>query len=148
MAPTVTATQLNDVLEDYKIHLTGYDASAESASTTATPRAVSNPPNWPTDRRRVPDYRPIDRNRDAEGRPNGSVLPERIFLTLMFTGVVTNAVSRVSSSSRTNIDISIDNCEGLGCYSWAVLSRVVQVCDRRRVVIEEKVVVTGKIGLS
>ncbi|CZR61844.1 uncharacterized protein PAC_11741 [Phialocephala subalpina] len=93
MAPTVTATQLNDVLEDYKIHLTGYDASAESASTTATPRAVSNPPNWPTDRRRVPDYRPIDRNRDAEGRPNGSVLPERIFLILMFTGVVTNATT-------------------------------------------------------
>ncbi|KAF8865708.1 hypothetical protein BDZ45DRAFT_668620 [Acephala macrosclerotiorum] len=93
MSTTVTTRQLNEVLEDYKIHLTGYDANGESSSTRDTPRTVSNPPNWPTDHRRVPDYRPTDRNRDAEGRPNGSVLPERIFLTLMFTGVVANATS-------------------------------------------------------
>ncbi|KUJ07455.1 uncharacterized protein LY89DRAFT_631004 [Mollisia scopiformis] len=90
MSTTVTASQIEEVLGDYKIHLTGYDGSTEPSSTQETPRVV-NPPNWPTDHRRVPDYRPIDRNRDAEGRPNGSILPERIFLTLMFTGVVLNA---------------------------------------------------------
>jgi hypothetical protein len=91
MSRIATATELQNVLEDYKIHLTGYDSTQDVSE--ATTAAVSNPDNWPIDRHRIPNYRPIDRNRDAEGRPNGTILPERIFLTLMFTGVVMNAVS-------------------------------------------------------
>lgn len=91
MSRVAIATELQGVLEDYKIHLTGDNPSSERAEITLI--AVTNPPNWPVDRRRVPDYRPVDRNRDVEGRPNGENAFERVFLTIMFTGVVTNAVS-------------------------------------------------------
>jgi hypothetical protein len=76
MSRIATATELQGVLEDYKIHLTGDRSSSEQA-----------------DHRRVPDYRPVDRNRDVEGRPNGENAFARAFLTIMFTGVVMNAVS-------------------------------------------------------
>jgi hypothetical protein len=92
---TVTASELENVLGDYKIHLTGDNSTShnfiQEARTTASP-IHRNPANWPRDHRRVPDYRPVDKNRDAEGRPNGSNPPERGFLTIMFTGVVLNAV--------------------------------------------------------
>ena len=91
MSRITTATELQGVLEDYKIHLTGDNSSSEQAE--STPRAAANPPDWPTDHRRVPDYRPVDRNRDVEGRPNGENAFARAFLTIMFTGVVMNAVS-------------------------------------------------------
>jgi hypothetical protein len=91
MSRIVTATELQGVLEDYKIHLTGENPSSERSETREI--AASNPPDWPTDRRHVPDYRPVDRNRDAEGRPNGENAFARVFLTIMFTGVVMNAVS-------------------------------------------------------
>ncbi|PMD39396.1 hypothetical protein L207DRAFT_460013 [Hyaloscypha variabilis F] len=91
MSRIVTATELQGVLEDYKIHLTGESLTSEQQETTIT--RVSNPPNWPTDHHRVPDYRPVDRNRDAEGRPNGDNAFETVFLTIMFTGVVMNATA-------------------------------------------------------
>lgn len=91
MSRVVTATELEGVLSDYTIHLTGYDpATGEGSATNAN--TISNPPNWPTDHRRIPNYRPIDRNRDAESRPNGTGF-ERVFLTIMFSGVAMNAVS-------------------------------------------------------
>jgi hypothetical protein len=91
MSRIATATELEGILEDYKIHLTGDNSSSEQAE--STPRAATNPPDWPTDHRHVPDYRPVDRNRDVEGRPNGENAFARAFLTIMFTGVVMNAVS-------------------------------------------------------
>jgi hypothetical protein len=106
MSRSVTATELQGVLEDYKIHLTGESSSSEQQETTI-PR-VSNPPNWPTDHHRVPDYRPVDRNRDAEGRPNGDNAFETVFLTIMFTGVVMNAVSdnNTENAQRRKLTIS------------------------------------------
>jgi hypothetical protein len=94
MSRTATATELQGVLEDYKIHLTGQNPAPEQSEPLT---AVSNPPDWPTDHRRVPDYRPVDRTRDAEGRPNGENGFERVFLTIMFTGVVMNAVSIIAT---------------------------------------------------
>jgi hypothetical protein len=90
MSRIATVTELQGVLEDYKIHLTGQNSALERSEPLTT---VSNPPDWPTDHRRVPDYRPVDSTRDAEGRPNGENAFERVFLTIMFTGVVMNAVS-------------------------------------------------------
>ena len=100
---TVIATsELQNVLGDYKIHLTGDN------STTNIPvqelRAPGNPENWPVDYRRVPDYRPIDRNRGMEERPNGSNGFEQGFLIIMFTGVVTNAVSKEHDSRLEKTD--------------------------------------------
>lgn len=95
MSTTFTVHQIEEVLGDYKIQLTGAEENNIEPPSSSEPPRATNPSNWPTDRRRIPDFRPVDRNRDAEGRPNGTVLPERIFLTLMFTGVVVNAVSMV-----------------------------------------------------
>lgn len=92
MSRTATITTVQDVLEDYKIHLTGSEPAPQSSAATTT----SNPPHWPTEHHRIPNYRPVDRNRDVEGRPNGDNAFERVFLTLMFTGVVMNAVSKGS----------------------------------------------------
>jgi hypothetical protein len=99
MSRIATATELQGVLEDYKIHLTGDNPSSGQSE---APTAVTNPPGWPTDHRRVPNYRPVDKNRDVEGRPNGESAFGRGFLTIMFTGVVMNAVS-------DNFTIKVEN---------------------------------------
>jgi hypothetical protein len=92
----VTTSELENVLQNYKIHLTGQSSTTSSSSQEPQMRAISsqNPPNWPVDYRRVPDYRPVDTTRDVEGRPNGNNGLERGFLTVMFTGVFLNAVRR------------------------------------------------------
>ncbi|KAH6684043.1 hypothetical protein B0J14DRAFT_526444 [Halenospora varia] len=87
---TVTHSTVQDVLSDYTIRLTGDNPASQTPRTT-TDYSNTNPPDWPSDRRRVPDYQPIDRNRGPEERPNGDNAGERIFLSLMFTGVVLNA---------------------------------------------------------
>lgn len=94
MRGNITTTQLNDVLSDYTIRLTGDNPSSSQEPTS---NAISNPPNWPTAHRRIPNFRPIDRNRDAESRPNATGF-ERVFLTIMFSGVVLNAVSEFEST--------------------------------------------------
>lgn len=99
MSRIATATELQGVLEDYKIHLTGDNPSSEQSE---APTAITNPPGWPTDHRRVPNYRRVDKNRDVEGRPNGGSAFERVFLTIMFTGVVMNAVSDNSNRKVEN----------------------------------------------
>ena len=88
-------TQLQNVLNDYTLHLTGYDDS----NSTSEPHGLStlqtqNPPNWPTNRNRIPPYRPVNRNLDPEERPRGSNAAEFVFINIMFTGVFLNAVSR------------------------------------------------------
>jgi hypothetical protein len=94
MSRVATATELQGVLEDYKIHLTGEHPSSEQSEATTV---VTNPPGWPTDHRRVPNHRPVDKNRDVDSRPNGENAFEKVFLIIMFTGVVMNAVGDTSS---------------------------------------------------
>lgn len=91
---TVTAQEIQSVLTDYKIHLTGDNSANEELIPTHAPAIAENPSNWPMNHRRVPDFRPIDRNRGVEERPNGSNPFEQGFLIVMFTGVVANAVSK------------------------------------------------------
>lgn len=88
MATVVTATELQNVLGDYRIHLTGYDGTEEAA-----PERVENPLHWPANYHLVPDYRPINRHLNFEERPKGSNAVETAFLTVMFSGVFLNAVS-------------------------------------------------------
>ena len=94
MSTTVTEEQLNGILNDYTIHITG-DASLTKSTHHQGLPATQNPPQWPTDRRRIPKFRPIDRTRTREERPNGSNAIEMAFLTVMFTGVVLNAVRTI-----------------------------------------------------
>lgn len=92
MSTIITEEVRNILQSDYTIHLTGDDDSSHQNTTATTTSIVTNPTNWPTNHRRVPRYRPIDRTRTQESRPNGSNAFEHAFLTIMFTGVVLNAV--------------------------------------------------------
>jgi hypothetical protein len=50
------------------------------------------PADWPTDHRRMPAYRPINRNLPFEERPGGSNPGEMVFIQVMLHGVWLNAV--------------------------------------------------------
>ncbi|TVY52651.1 hypothetical protein LCER1_G005667 [Lachnellula cervina] len=94
---TITAQQLQGVLSDYTVRLTG-DANAtrhngiESPNSVEAPQ-IENPPNWPRNHYRVPSHRPVNRNLDPEERPKGSNAAEFAFLTMMFTGVYLNSAA-------------------------------------------------------
>lgn len=131
---TVTRSELSNILSDYQIHLTGDNSTAENATSEAA--TVENPTNWPVNHRRVPDYRPIDRNRGFEERPNGSNGFEQGFLVIMFTGVVTNAVRGIMDIRKDEmLMVKPDYRENLGCYRRPILSTLVQVCNWRGMVI-------------
>jgi hypothetical protein len=100
MSSTTTQTQTRtrqNVLKDYELH---HSASSSRAAPTSpavpapTPQAVlPNQPEWDTVHRRVPPYRPINRERDqSEVRVYTSTI-ERVFIGTMFTGVLINSVS-------------------------------------------------------
>ena len=92
MSNTVTTSELQHILSDYKLHLTGSDETIKLAP-LSSPARPQNPSSWPADRHRVPPYRPIDRTLDFDERPNGSNAAEHVFLVILFTGVFLNAVS-------------------------------------------------------
>jgi hypothetical protein len=93
---TQTRTRQN-VLRDYELHHSASSVRGTSGSVGApapNPQvAPLNPPNWDTTHRRVPPYRPTDRDRDvSEIRVYTSNI-ERVFIATMFTGVFLNSVS-------------------------------------------------------
>jgi len=83
--------QLQHVLQDYEIRLTGEGNGAPVAPVRLAIQ-VENPPGWPQNYRRVPPYRPINRNLDWEQRPDGTNPIERAFIFTMLHGVWLNAV--------------------------------------------------------
>lgn len=98
----ITHTLLR-TLADYDVHHSGSPANPQPApapnvhapqtSPEVASRSTNNPEGWPGNYRRVPDYRPADPNLDLEQRPNGINGFERAFISTMFLGVATNAVS-------------------------------------------------------
>jgi hypothetical protein len=99
---TQTRTRQN-VLRDYELHHSASsvtDTSSNTAAPAPAPQAAPlNPPNWDTTHRRVPPYRPTDRDRDvSEIRVYNSTI-ERVFVATMFTGVFINSVSLSPSLS-------------------------------------------------
>lgn len=102
----ITTAVSRAVLSDYDVHLTGHETVAPPNSDSRpqqTPE-VANPPDWDTEHRGVPPYRPINRDLDLTQRPLGGNPVGDVFVTTMFTGVFTNAVSRTSPSSRPATD--------------------------------------------
>ncbi|ESZ93898.1 hypothetical protein SBOR_5719 [Sclerotinia borealis F-4128] len=92
---TISALQ---TLAEYDIHHTGEEvvtSGITSPNTSNVPTIVENPPSWPQNQHRVPNHRPINRHLNFSERPNGSNGAERVFITVMFTGVALNAVSRL-----------------------------------------------------
>jgi hypothetical protein len=49
-------------------------------------QSLMNPSSWPTDHRRVPPYRPINRNLDRSVRPAGHNLALFVFINTMLGG--------------------------------------------------------------
>jgi len=59
---------------------------------SALSRVLETPSEWPDDHRRIPAYRPVNRELDQSQRRVYSSNAERVFLTLMFSGLQTNVV--------------------------------------------------------
>ncbi|KAL2128908.1 hypothetical protein VTI74DRAFT_8486 [Chaetomium olivicolor] len=99
MSPTATRqvqtrTQ-RDVLKDYELHHSAGNVRVTPTISTASARNPQttplNPPDWDTTHRRVPPYRPTNRDRDqGEVRVYQNAI-ERVFIGTMFTGVFINA---------------------------------------------------------
>lgn len=87
-APTV-----DGVLADYELHHSHLD-SPISPNARNDHHPMPNPPvDWDTTHRRVPPYRPINRDRDPLETRVYNSRAEQTFIGVMFTGVLTIAVS-------------------------------------------------------
>ncbi|KAK3904164.1 hypothetical protein C8A05DRAFT_32052 [Staphylotrichum tortipilum] len=100
---TTTQTQTKvrtrqDVLKDYELHHSASSSRAAPRNPGGLPErpqaAPLNPPGWDTTHRRVPPYRPTNRDPEhyAEVRVYTSTI-EQVFIGTMFTGVFTNATA-------------------------------------------------------
>lgn len=106
-----TTQTLLRTLADYDLHHSGSPSSPQPApapnahppqtSPEVTSSSNSNPQGWPEDYRRIPDYRPANPDLDLEQRPDGVNAIERAFISTMFLGVATNAVSTSQIFERT-----------------------------------------------
>jgi hypothetical protein len=88
---------LRATLADYDLHHTpATDPLDTTLNVHPSPDCSpnNNPPNWPTDERRVPPYRPINTELDQSERRVYQNGVERTFVTVMFTGVWLESVSR------------------------------------------------------
>lgn len=106
MSVTTTTNQTYyntvNVLADYELHHSR-SSPPTNAPVVAPPNANpnpshQNPDDWPTDRRRIPAYRPVQPDLDLSTRRVYLNPAERIFVTVMFMGVWTNGVSIVICS--------------------------------------------------
>jgi len=86
-----TRTTPVSVLVDYELHHSGQEEHTPTTSSLSS-APTTQPPNWPSDHRRIPAYRPINRNLDFSQRPPGSNNVERVIITVMLHGVWLNAV--------------------------------------------------------
>ncbi|KAL2815822.1 hypothetical protein BDW59DRAFT_166635 [Aspergillus cavernicola] len=89
---TTTTTTLS-ILADYELHHSGNNqAPSESDSQSVSPSlSPSQPQTWPSNHRRIPPYRPINRTLDQAERAAGANVGEVIFIQSMMHGVWLNA---------------------------------------------------------
>lgn len=104
-----------ETLNDYRLHLTAvttqneFLSSPEEAPLAAA--SVGNPENWPTDFRRIPPYRPVNRNLDMSERPFGWTPAGRVIVNMMMYGVAIQSVSDLVEA--TCDDASLKGNQGL-----------------------------------
>ncbi|KAL2409293.1 hypothetical protein ABEF95_005731 [Exophiala dermatitidis] len=92
ITPSLT---LAATLADYELHHSDSPTQASSSEGRVLAR-VSDPgntPTWDTTHRRVPSYRPINRSRDPRETRVYNNPAERVFISVMFTGVFINATA-------------------------------------------------------
>lgn len=83
------------LLTDYELHHSG-DATIAGAVEEPNSRELptsENPEWWPTNYRRIPDHRPINRHLDKSLRPGGTDPVEVWFIFTMLAGVALKSVS-------------------------------------------------------
>lgn len=106
---TTTATALHSARRrpqrypaDYDVRETDVAGSTTRPSTQVAAEASPsrpdrnpnpNPPAWPDNYRRIPAHRPVNRHLDQSQRRVYTSVGERVFLTMMFTGLEVNVVS-------------------------------------------------------
>ncbi|KAL5001009.1 hypothetical protein BDV10DRAFT_182885 [Aspergillus recurvatus] len=90
---TTTTAPSVSLLADYDLHHSTPSPSSSPSpqSQSLAPVQQANPPTWPAHHRRVPPYRPINRNLDFAERSAGSSIPEYVFIQAMLHGVWLNA---------------------------------------------------------
>ncbi|KIW88814.1 uncharacterized protein Z519_10298 [Cladophialophora bantiana CBS 173.52] len=101
MSATMVGTTTRDnihitVPADYLIYHPDSPPNPSGDTTSRQPLVSSgsrgnNPPHWPDDRRRIPDYRPVNKNLDQQSRRTYRNVVERAFIANMFRGVSFNA---------------------------------------------------------
>ncbi len=112
MSVTTTANpitlSLQQTLGDYEVHVTGDSQETRPVASQNSRRsnAVANPPSWPRNYHRVPPHRPVNRDLDWSERPLGANPGEKLFLNVMFTGVSSNAVSKLDNMAYLGVDDS------------------------------------------
>lgn len=94
MATTTTTTQTStsslSILADYELHHSGSEVPQLPERVPVSHAA--QPASWPSNSRRIPAYRPVDRELDQSERPAGSNPAEFVFIQVMLHGVWLNAV--------------------------------------------------------
>ncbi|KAL3471861.1 hypothetical protein BJX99DRAFT_16341 [Aspergillus californicus] len=121
---TTTATTLS-ILADYELHHSGIEHSSNptqsngqtTSSTSSASAPQSQPLTWPTNYRRVPAYRPINRNLDQAERAAGANVPEYIFIQSMMHGVWLNAsIAQFWNATGGKINDKLFRCDIGGEY--------------------------------
>jgi hypothetical protein len=101
MSVTTTANpttyQLQSVLADYDLHHSAGDSQIDTSLNAHPSPSTQNPSDWPTEHRRVPAYRPVNRELDQSERRVYLHPAERVFVGIMFTGVFLESVSLIES---------------------------------------------------
>ena len=111
MSATETTTNrpgaLSAALQDYNLHHSG-TATAEGEHHTNTQEPVENPPGWDYPHRRVPPYRPVDTRLDQSQRRVYHNRAEQVFISVMFTGVLINAVCLIYGERFFQYELTIE----------------------------------------
>lgn len=96
---SITATErvqtstLRGVLADYDLHHSPETDFLDATVHVNAQSELVNPPGWTADQRRVPAYRPVNRNLEQDQRRVYQNGIERAFVNVMFSGVFIEAVS-------------------------------------------------------
>jgi hypothetical protein len=122
MSVTTTANpihySLHTVLADYDLHHTEEEHDTSLNAHPAPTTSQVNPSSWPTEHRRVPEFRPINTELDQSERRVFLSPVERVFVGVMFTGVYLQSVSIVMKQARHVADSNDRPCRKPGEDHW------------------------------
>lgn len=111
--PVEAGRSLEELLKEHELHITSPSNARDenrAGESGHNPPAGTNPPNWPTQYRRIPANRPPNRHLDLTERPNGANGIEYIFVTVMMRGVLLQSVNyRILCKTKWRDRLTLDN---------------------------------------